>query len=355
MSDASTKNVKGENVKKAPVRKFQRSSTARKVSEKRVNFSDRSASQDTDVSHSTSTSSDVKLPPILLPILSSLENVKLSDGTESILKRWESVSSVDPIIDSSFSSFPSSSSDSEDETNKKPLKRMPTVLRNRQNFSSSRSKSVCDPESRKVKAKNQDQAENASNISCSTNTGSINTSSTSGSDQNNRVLRREGSLNSRMSNRNVRSATISRRSERASSSHRASTARAKSGKSLTSLKSSEPVPKSIPPSKDREQGNIFADLIRNCRQVFSDETRSLHLTAISSPQTYFLPFQVRYIVGVDYLVEVCDGTVSAWGAGAVRRLARDWQWERARAVTRAAFHYVHFNAVAHSLSELKTR
>ncbi|XP_014365489.2 leucine-rich repeat-containing protein 49 [Papilio machaon] len=309
ISDASMRNVKDGNIKKTQVRKFQRSSTARKVSEKRVNFSDRSASQDTDVSHSTSTSSDVKFPPILLPIISSLENVKLSDGTESILKRW---GSVDPIIDSSFSSFPSSSSDSEDETNKKPLKRMPTVLRNRQNFSSSRSKSVCDPESRKVKAKNQDQVENTSNISCSTNTGSVNTSSTSGSDQNQRTLRRDGSLNSRMNNRNVRSATISRRSERASSGHRASTARAKSGKSLASLKSSEPVPKSVPPSKDREQG-------------------------------------------VDYLVEVSEGTVSAWGAGAVRRLARDWDWERARAVTRAAFHYVHFNAVAQSLSELKTR
>ncbi|XP_013162951.1 PREDICTED: leucine-rich repeat-containing protein 49 [Papilio xuthus] len=312
ISDASTKNVKDEDVKKTQVRKFQRSSTARKVIEKRVNFSDRSASQDTDVSHSTSTSSDVRLPPILLPIISSLENVKLSDGTESILKRWESVSSVDPIIDSSFSSFPSSSSESEDETNKKPLKRMPTVMRNRQNFISSRSKSVCDPESRKVKAKIQDQVENTSNLSCSTNAGSINTSSTSGSDQNSRTLRRDGSLNSRISNRNVRSATISRRSERASSGHRASTARAKSGKSLASLKSSEPVPKSMPPSKDREQG-------------------------------------------VDYLVEVCEGTVSAWGAGAVRRLARDWDWERARAVTRAAFHYVHFNAVAQSLSELKTR
>ncbi|KPJ09547.1 Leucine-rich repeat-containing protein 49 [Papilio machaon] len=309
ISDASIRNVKDGNVKKTQVRKFQRSSTARKVSEKRVNFSDRSVSQDTDVSHSTSTSSDVKFPPILLPIISSLENVKLSDGTESILKRWDS---VDPIIDSSFSSFPSSSSDSEDETKKKPLKRMPTVLRNRQNFSSSRSKSVCDPESRKVKAKNQDQVENTSNISCSTNTGSVNTSSTSGSDQNQRTLRRDSSLNSRMSNRNVRSATISRRSERASSGHRASTARAKSGKSLASLKSSEPVPKSMPPSKDREQG-------------------------------------------VDYLVEVSEGTVSAWGAGAVRRLARDWDWERARAVTRAAFHYVHFNAVAQSLSELKTR
>lgn len=60
-------------------------------------------------------------------------------------------------------------------------------------------------------------------------------------------------------------------------------------------------------------------------------------------------------VGVDYLVEVCDGIVSAWGAGAVRRLARDWEWEKARTVTRAAFHYVHFNAVAQSLPELKSK
>ncbi|CAG5036016.1 unnamed protein product [Parnassius apollo] len=312
-SDASTKAVSDESKNKSTTRKLQRSSTGLKISEKRVNFSERSASQDTDVSHSTSTSSDIRLPPILLPIISSLENVKLADGTESALKRWESISSVDPIIDSSFSSFPSSSSDSEDETNKKPLKRMPTVLRNREKFSTFRSKSVCDPESRKVKAnKNSDYSENVSNISCSTNVGSVATSSTSGSDHSNKTLRREGSLNSRISNRNVRSATISRRSERASSAHRASTARAKSGKSLASLKSSEPVAKPVPVSKDREQG-------------------------------------------VDYLVEVCDGTVSAWGTGAVRRLARDWDWERARTVTRAAFHYVHFNAVAQSLSELKTK
>ncbi|CAH2042125.1 unnamed protein product, partial [Iphiclides podalirius] len=312
-SDASSKLVSDSGPRKSPVRKLQRCSTARKVSEKRVNFSDRSASQDTDASHSTSTSSDLRLPPILLPIISSLENVKLSEGTDSVLKRWESISSVDPIVDSSFSSFPSSSSDSDDEANKKHLKRMPTVLRNRENFSNLRSRSVCDPESRRVKAnKNPDNSENTSNISSSTNTRSIATSSTSGSDHSSRTLRREGSLNSRASNRNVRSATLSRRSERASSAHRASTARAKSGKSLASLKSSEPVPKSIPASKDREQG-------------------------------------------VDYLVEVCDGTVSAWGTGAVRRLAKDWDWERARSVTRAAFHYVHFNAVAQSLAELKTR
>lgn len=54
-------------------------------------------------------------------------------------------------------------------------------------------------------------------------------------------------------------------------------------------------------------------------------------------------------------MEVCDGVVSAWGAGAVRRLSRDWDWDRARAVSRAAFHYVHFNAVAQSLPELKTK
>lgn len=54
-------------------------------------------------------------------------------------------------------------------------------------------------------------------------------------------------------------------------------------------------------------------------------------------------------------MEVCDGVVSVWGAGAVRRLSRDWDWERARSVTRAAFHYVHYNAVAQCLPELKTK
>lgn len=61
------------------------------------------------------------------------------------------------------------------------------------------------------------------------------------------------------------------------------------------------------------------------------------------------------VTGVDYLVEVCDGVVSAWGAGAVRRFAREWEWEKARTVTKAAFHYVHFNAVAQSLPELKNK
>ncbi|XP_026740512.1 leucine-rich repeat-containing protein 49 isoform X2 [Trichoplusia ni] len=312
-SDANIKTVSESVPKASPMKKLQRSSTARKPSERRVNFSDRSASQDTDASHSTSTSSDLRLPPILLPIISSLENVKLSDSSEPILKRWESISSVEPIVDSSFSSLPSSSSDSEEETKKRPVRRMPTAFRRRENFSTMRSKSVCDPESRRSKSKNSDISENASNISSSTNVGSVANSSTSGSDHNSKVLRREGSLNSRTS-RNIRSATITRRNERASSATRASTARAKTVKNmnLANFKSSEPVPKSLPASKDREQG-------------------------------------------VDYLVEVCDGVVSAWGAGAVRRLSRDWDWERARTVTRAAYHYVHYNAVAQSLPELKSK
>lgn len=242
--------------KKSPMRKLQRSSTAtKKTSERRVNFSERSASQDTDCSHSTSTSSELRLPPILLPILSSLENVKLSDGTEPVLTRWESISSAEPIVDSSFSSLPSSSSDSEDDASKRQLRRVPTALRRRTNFSNMRSKSVCDPESRRSKPKNFDNVENGSNISGSTAIGSVATSSTSGSDQNSKTLRREGSLNSRMSNRNIRSATISRRTERSASVNRASTARAKSSKSLANLKSSEPVPKPMPVSKDREQGD----------------------------------------------------------------------------------------------------
>ena len=298
-----------------PLRKLQRSSTARKPSERRVNFSERSVSQDIDASHSTPTSSDLRLPPILLPIISSLENVKLSENSEPVLKRWESISSVEPVGDSSISSLPSSTSDSEEEVNKRQFRRCPTVLRRRENFSTMRSKSVCDPESRKIKStKNSDNSENASNISCNTNNGSIGASSTSGSDNNSKILKRQSSLNSRLSNRNIRSATITRRNERASSAHRASTARSKPIKqtNLANLKSSEPVSKAIPVSKDREQG-------------------------------------------VDYLVEVSDGLVSAWGAGAVRRLAREWEWERARTVTRAAFHYVHFNAVAQSLPELKAK
>lgn len=252
-SDNNIKIVPDNVTKPTPIKKLQRSATTRKAPERRVNFSDRSASQDTDASHSTSTSSEIRLPPILLPIISSLENVKLADGSEPILKRWESISSVDPIVDSSFSSLPSSS-ESEDERSKKPVRRMATAFRRRDNFGSVRSKSVCDPESRSAKAKNSDNIENMSNISTNTNVGSV--SSTSGSEQNNKVLRREGSLNSRLSNRNIRSATISRRSERASSANRASTARVKSGKSLASFKSSEPVPKPMPVSKDREQGNI---------------------------------------------------------------------------------------------------
>lgn len=257
-SDANITNAKTSTdhvPKGSPMKKLQRSSTARKPSERRVNFSDRSASQDTDASHSTSTSSDLRLPPILLPIISSLENVKLSDNSEPILKRWESISSVDPVVDSSFSSLPSSSSDSEQETKKRPVRRMPTALRRRENFSTMRSKSVCDPESRRSKSKNSDISENASNISSSTNVGSVANSSTSGSDHNSKVLRRESSLNNRTS-RNIRSATISRRNERASSANRASTARAKSVKNLNlaNFKSSEPVPKTLPASKDREQG-----------------------------------------------------------------------------------------------------
>lgn len=263
-SDCRTNNsdnikILSENVPKpSPIKKLQRSATTRKAPERRVNFSDRSVSQDTDASHSTSTSSEIRLPPILLPIISSLENVKLADSNEPILKRWESISSVEPFVDSSFSSLPSSS-ESEDERSKKPVRRMHTAFRRRENFGSMRSKSVCDPESRRVKAKNSDNIESMSNISTNTNVGSV--SSTSGSEQNNKVLRREGSLNSRLSNRNIRSATTTRRTERASSANRASTARVKSGKSLSSFKTSEPVPKPMPISKDREQGNFITNSI----------------------------------------------------------------------------------------------
>ncbi|XP_047523002.1 leucine-rich repeat-containing protein 49 [Pieris napi] len=287
---------------KALATRMQRSNTARKPSERRVNFSDRSASQDTDASHSTSTSSDLRLPPILLPIISSLENVKLADSNEPILKRWESISSVEPVIDSSFSSLPSTSTDSEEETQQRRLRRTPTVKR-REKFSSMRSKSVCDPESRRIKNTKNIDNDNASNISSSTAVGSV---------ASEHKIKRQGSLNTKTNNRNIRSATVSRRSERASSAQRASTGRVKSGKSLASLKSTEPIPKVMPTTKDREQG-------------------------------------------VDYLVEVNDGIVSAWGTGAVRRLAREWDWEKAQTVTKAAFHYVHFNAVAQCLPELKAK
>lgn len=252
-SDTNAKVIVENAPKPASVKKIQRSNTTRKAPERRVNFSDRSASQDTDASHSTSTSSDLRLPPILIPIISSLENVKLADNDEPILKRWESISSVEPIVDSSFSSLPSSSDSDEDRT-KKPVRRMPTAFRRREHFGSMRSKSVCDPESRKTKGKNSDNSEIASNISSSTNVGSVATSSTSGSDHNNKVLRREGSINSRPGTGRIKSATITRRNERASSASRPSTARIKSGKSLASFKSSEPVPKPMPVSKDREQG-----------------------------------------------------------------------------------------------------
>ncbi|OWR46889.1 leucine-rich repeat-containing protein 49 [Danaus plexippus plexippus] len=309
-SEIKTKTIHDStNSKSVPTKKLQRSSTARKPSERRVNFSERSASQETDASHSTSTSSDLRLPPILLPIISSLENVKLTDSSEPILKRWESISSVEPVGDSSFSSLQSSTSDSDEETIKRQFRRVPTVLKRREHFSTVRSKSVCDPESRRVKTSKNVDSENASNISSGTNFFSVGTSSTSGSDNNSKTLKRQGSLNGRP-NRNIRSATITRRSERASSAHRASTARAKSTKAIANMKYSEPI-KPVPP-KDREQG-------------------------------------------VDYLIEVSEGVVSAWGAGAVRRLARDWEWEKAKTVNHAAFHYVHFNAVAQCLPELKAK
>lgn len=241
--------------KPAPVKKLQRSATAKKCSERRVYFSERSASQDTDASHSTSTSSDMRLPPLLLPIITSLENVKLSEGSDSVLKRWESISSVEPIADESFSSLPSSSSESDEEAHKKKIRRTPSMLR-RRNFGSVRSKSVCDTENRRSRSigRNVDNTDNASNLSTGTNIGSIATSSTSSSDQNSKTLRVDGSANSKISNRNIKSATFSRRNERASSANRASTARTKSGKSLSNLKSSEPIPKPMPSSKDREQG-----------------------------------------------------------------------------------------------------
>lgn len=232
--------------------------------EKRVNFSHRSVSQDTDVSHSTSTSSELlRLPPILVPILDSLEHPKMNFTQEPSevsarknLNRWESISSVDPILNSSMSSLPTTTSESESEAPRKKLtKRILTASKKRASFASSKSVSIADINSNtaKIPVKNRsisDNSENMSIVSTGTNLNSaITNSSTSGSD---RISRKENvSRAGSAKGRYIKSATTIRRNINRQIQSRAVTAKPKPTKPAeNNTISNQPEPA----VKDREQG-----------------------------------------------------------------------------------------------------
>lgn len=236
--------------------------------ERRVNFSHRSTSQDTDVSHSTSTSSELfKLPPILVPIIDSLEHPKLNLGPDSptsakkTLNRWESISSVDPVLNSSMSSLPTTTSESESEAPKKPIcKRTLTATKKRASFAASKSVSIADTNSNtsKTPVKNRsisDNSENMSVISTGTNLNSVITnSSTSGSD---RIGRKENASRAGSAKaRNIKSATTIRRNLSRQIQNRAVTAKPKQMKTTTVDASTAVTGQVETIVKDREQGII---------------------------------------------------------------------------------------------------
>lgn len=231
-----------------------------------MNFSHRSVSQDTDASHSTSTSSELlKLPPILVPIIDSLEHQRLtlggldvSDKPAKILKRWESLSSVEPVMNSSLSSLPTTTSESESETKKAPQRRIQTANKKRATFAASKSVSISDNHGNvKLPMKNRsisDNSENMSVLSTATNLNStLTNSSTSGSEMASRLGRREvlsraGSAKSRY----IKSATTSRRAVQKQTLNRPVTAKPKPV-SKTTLESAQVNQETA--TKDREQGN----------------------------------------------------------------------------------------------------
>lgn len=202
----------------------------------------RTSSQDTENSQNTSSSNTsnnevFRLPPILVPIINKLENTN-KDG----LKRWGSLSSLGPNVDSS--SFPSSSSSSDCESEKETAENTKVLKSN------DRKTPVTT-----VTATSLGNTDTSSTISTATSGATAHSSSTSGSElSNSNTASCHSGLSKASSKRSIKSATSLR-----NNNHgriiigRAATAKPKVQKNISPTPPPAPPPQP-PPSKDREQG-----------------------------------------------------------------------------------------------------
>lgn len=185
----------------------------------------RTSSQETENSQNTSSSTTsnsnefFRLPPILVPIINKMESS--TNIQQNTIKKWGSLSSIGPNVDSS--SFPSSSDSSESDTESEKKK---TVL------TSPIDKTVL-------------QTDTSSTIS--TTNSAVPSTSTSGSELNSE----KGRTNSRASSKRSVKSAVSQKSGNIRPSCRAATAKIK--------RDSSP---QIEINKDREQGGDY--LIEIC-------------------------------------------------------------------------------------------
>lgn len=284
--------------------------------DKKLNFI-RTSSQDTENSQNTSSSNTsnhdlFRLPPILVPIINKLEGTK-----ESGLKKWGSLSSLGPNVDSS--SFPSSnassSSESESEKDLTDNKNMPeeltivpvleTVTPDKIPLSSSPIIGTSIPI---ISTTNSGGTDTSSTISTATS-GVTAISSTSGSDVSNTTASCRSNQSSRISSRrSIKSATTTLRT----TTNSKLPGRAATAKSKQKLGSPVPPPAPPPPSKDREQGG-------------------------------------------DYLIEICGRYLNIYGQGALRFIDKNWNTSRANDVNAVKFSYVNFNNIIGYLNKLKNK
>lgn len=276
--------------------------------DKKLNFI-RTSSQDTENSQNTSSSNTsnhnmFRLPPILVPIINKLEGTK-----ETGLRKWGSLSSLGPNVDSS--SFPSSnassssSSDCESEKDSTDNKNMPEeltvvpVLEIPEKPPLSSSPLICTT----ISTTNSGGTDTSSTISTATSGVT-----TSGSDVSNTTASCRSNQSSRISSRrSIKSATTTLRSTNPKLPGRAVTAKPKQ-----KLGSPVPPPVPAPPIKDREQGG-------------------------------------------DYLIEICGRYLNIYGQGALRFIDKNWNTSRANDVNAVKFSYVNFNNIIGYLNKLKNK
>nr|XP_023022327.1 leucine-rich repeat-containing protein 49 [Leptinotarsa decemlineata] len=266
------------------------------LADKKLNLL-RTSSQDTEYSQNTSSSNTsgnefFKLPPILVPIISKLEEDHGKEGSSK-----GSLSSVGPNIDSSASSFASGSEVDAAESFYSSCSSKESDSESEGDVEFEKRESVEDPQTKCVPIAVPLLRENpAKNPTAATDSLSILSGATSSSNISN-PSHSSGDSNKSLT-RNVRSA-VHGKTLPPRCNTRASTAK-------TKKQSSPPLP------KDREQGG-------------------------------------------DYLIEICGRHLNIYGQGALRFIDKPWNASKAHDVNTVKFNYVNFNSVTGVLGKFKNR
>lgn len=68
-----------------------------------------------------------------------------------------------------------------------------------------------------------------------------------------------------------------------------------------------------------------------------------------------LNVKIPFLVGGDYLIEICGRHLNVYGQGGLRFIDKTWSTSKANDVNTVNFNYVNFNNIAGVLSKLKQR